>query len=134
MHWLVAIAEGFPLLTSHDHLAFIFDPLGIVTDLSQTSIRKVLLWAVLLSSYNYAFYHISGDDNVWADILGRWSAPVIHRLVLIPPLTSTKQDGLKWPFHASIKLLQDTAALPETCEIKDSLWCLPTEQILIPSL
>lgn len=128
-HPLSGILERFHLFTDHNYSVFIFDPLSTVSDLSQTSVRNVLRWAVLLSSYNFVCYHVTEDNNSCEAWLIRWSAPVICRLVTILPLSSTKQDAFEWPSHSSIKFLQDSAKSSETCELKGSLWCLPTGQI-----
>lgn len=29
-------------------------------------------WAIKLSAYRYVIEHVSGDRNVWADMLSRW--------------------------------------------------------------
>lgn len=50
MHWLVATLDGFDLFTDQNNSIFIFDPLSVVPDLSQTAVRKVLRWAVRLST------------------------------------------------------------------------------------
>ena len=49
MHWLVAIPAGFDLYTDRNNLIFVLDPLIVVEVMSQSSIRKVLQWAVKLS-------------------------------------------------------------------------------------
>lgn len=64
MHWLVSTPSGFDLYTDHNNLIFLFDPLSVVPDLAQTSIRKVLRWAVRLSVYSYTCIHIRGSENV----------------------------------------------------------------------
>lgn len=71
MHWLLATPDGFDLFTDHHNLIFLFDPLTVLLDLSQTSLRKVLYWAKHLSAYNYTCVHSQGVDSVWADLLGR---------------------------------------------------------------
>lgn len=72
MHWLTATPARFHLFTDYNNLIFIFDPLAVVADLGETSVWKVLRWAVLLSSYNYVCHHIDGDTkNVWADLRSR---------------------------------------------------------------
>ncbi len=60
MHWLLAVPEGFDLYTDHNNINFIFDPLAMIPDLSLSSARKVLRWAVRMSAYNYVVHHISG--------------------------------------------------------------------------
>jgi transposase InsO family protein len=111
MHWLAATPDGFDLSTDHNNLVFIFDPLSIVPDMSQTTLRKVLRWAVRLSTYNYTCLHIKGTDNVWADLLGRWSAPAtIRRLIRIPELPSSSDPDFEWPSLDSLADAQQTYA------------------------
>ncbi|OWZ13085.1 hypothetical protein PHMEG_00013655 [Phytophthora megakarya] len=33
---------------------------------------KLQRWAMVLTVYRYVIEHISGENNVWADILSRW--------------------------------------------------------------
>lgn len=42
MPWLLANSGGFDLFTDHHNLIFLFDPLAVVPDISQTYLRKVL--------------------------------------------------------------------------------------------
>lgn len=63
-HWLAATPLGFGLLTEHNNLVFIFDPLSQVSDLLEARVPKVLRWAVRLSIYSFICYDISGTDNV----------------------------------------------------------------------
>ena len=77
LHWIAATSAGFDLHTDHNNLVFLFDPLAVVPDMSQTTARKVLRWAVKLSLYNYVCIHVRGEDNVWADLLGRWTLPSV---------------------------------------------------------
>lgn len=68
IRWLASISDCFNLFTYHNNLVFPFDPLSLVPDLSQAALRKVIRWAVRLSGYNYVCLHISGANNVWADL------------------------------------------------------------------
>lgn len=108
MHWLVTNPDGFDLYTDHNNLIFLFDPLSVVPDLSQTSLRKVLRWAVRLSIYQYTCYHIKGEENVWADLLTRWSNAnrTVRRLVHIPELPSACSDDFEWPSAKDIADVQ----------------------------
>lgn len=47
MHCVLATTDGFDLLTDHHNLIFLFDPITVVHDLSQTTLRKVLRWTVV---------------------------------------------------------------------------------------
>lgn len=99
MNWLLADTQRFDLFSDYNNLIYIFDPTSVVTDISQPPIRKVLRWAIRLSVYNCNCVHINGEDNVWADLLGRWSAPppTIGRLVHIPALVSSSPKQFDWP-------------------------------------
>lgn len=84
-HWLVSCPDGFDLFTDHNNFTSIFDRIAVMPDIGQATTRKVLHWTVRLSLYNYVCMHISGDDNVWADLMTRWKIPTtIRRLVTIP--------------------------------------------------
>lgn len=108
MHWLLATPDGFDLYTDHQNLIFLFDPLAIVPDLSQTSLRKVLRWSVRLSTYNYTCVYIKGVDNIWPDLLGRWSAPAfVRRLVNISILPSSSSEEFVWPSPSELKMEQN---------------------------
>lgn len=94
-HWLAACPAGFDLYTDHNNLIFIFDPTTLMPDIGQVALRKVLPWAVRMSAYDYVCYHISGTDNIWADLLTRWCIPLTIRLH-----TSTAYDFHR--FHLAV--------------------------------
>lgn len=93
MHRLIATPDGFQLFTDQNNLIFLFGPLSVVSDLCQTSLLKVLRWAIRLSTYAYTYLHIKGSENVWEDLLRRWSAPLnLGGLVSIPEPPSSSAD------------------------------------------
>lgn len=51
VNWIVATPTGFDLYTDHNNFIFLFDPLSVASDMSATSLRKFLRWAVRLSMY-----------------------------------------------------------------------------------
>ena len=135
MHWLLATPDGFDLFTDHHNLIFIFDPYAVVSDLSQSSMRKVLRWAVRLSAYDYTCVHISGVDNVWADILSRWcTAKVVRRLVQVPGLPSSSCEDFQWPSLEEIADEQNKHAStrPKNLHSVDNVWRNPSKAIWIP--
>lgn len=96
MHWLVADPSVFDLHKDHNKFIFLFDPLSVVTDLRQTTLRIVLSWDVHLLVYNITCVHIKGPDNAWADLLGSWSAPaILSSLVHIKVLPSYSYSDCK---------------------------------------
>lgn len=81
------------MYTDHNNLIFIFDPLAVLPDIGLAAVHKVLRWAVRLSMYKYDCFCIRGDENVWADLMTRWSILLItRRLVNISPLPTTFED------------------------------------------
>lgn len=78
-------SAGFNLYTGHNYMQFIFDLLRYLPVLSVSFVRKVLRSAVALSWFNYVSYLISGNDNISADLIGRWTPPqTCGRLIRIP--------------------------------------------------
>lgn len=135
MHWLPATSNGFDRYTEHHKLVFLFDALAVVPDLSQTSLRKVLRWAVRLGSFNYTCIHILGVDNVWAGLLSRWTVPVtVHRIVSVPVLPSSSSFNFEWPPSQEIKFQQSKFIqdrLPNLGLI-DGLWKNSARSVWIP--
>lgn len=134
MHWLASCPEGFDLFTDHNNLIFIFDPRSIVPDLTLAAVRKVLRWAVKISTYNYECVHISGLKNEWADLMTRWSSqtPTIRRLISIPPLPSAEADEFEWPTAASIAASQKQHTPPHGLVNKEGLLHTTDGKIWIP--
>jgi transposase InsO family protein len=135
MHWLASCPSGFDLFTDHNNLIFLFDPLSVVPDLSQTSLRKVLRWAVQLSVYNYTCVHIKGAENVWADLMSRWALPLtVRRLVQIPTLPSSSAPDFEWPTSAALLDVQNRHRheRPPHLVLVDGLWCTPGGAKWIP--
>lgn len=96
IHWILETIDGLDLFTDHQNLIFLFDQLEVVPDLSKSSLRKVLRWAVTPSEYNYMCVHIKRVDNVWTDLLGRWSAPsMVRRIVQVPVLNSSSSSNFE---------------------------------------
>lgn len=135
LHWLTATPDGFDLLTDHNNLDFIFDPLSLMPDLSESSVRKVLRWAIRLSTYNYVCLHIHGGDNVWADLLSRWSAPPIsRRLLFISPFNSASDVDFESPTVAKLVEIQVScsSSRPAQLQLSDGLWQNSTGAFWVP--
>lgn len=94
IHWMLATPGALYLFTDPLIPISLFDPLSIMPDLSQSSVRKLLRWAFKLSTYLHPCVQIKISDNVCADLVALWSAPnAIRRLTCIPePLSSSKSD------------------------------------------
>jgi len=136
MHWILSDAQGFDIFTDHNNLVFIFDPLSVLRDISISSLKKVLRWAVRLSIYNYTCIHIPGADNVWADLLSRWAVPnKVRRIINIPLLPSAAADDFIWPNGPEIADEQEkySSTRPKKLVMVDGLLAYPTGAVWIPS-
>lgn len=117
-------APGLYLYTYQNNLIFLSDPIGILPDISQDALSKVLLCAVRMSMYDYTCIHIRGVYNIWADLLTRWTIPVsIHRLVSIPPLPNSFAADLAWTSATALRESQSdhAATRPPTAVVVGDL-------------
>ena len=69
MRWSLGTPDGFNLYTDHNSLIFTFYPLSVVPDLSASSVKKVLRWAVSLlhstciyPAVKTSWWILSGDE------------------------------------------------------------------------
>ena len=61
---------------------------------------KLQRWALLLMGYEYVIHDISGEVNVWADLLSRWGsdrATVAAVKLVDMPLSPMLQQDFVWP-------------------------------------
>jgi len=136
MHWILSDSAGFDIYTDHNNLVFIFDPLSVLRDISLSSLKKVLRWAVRLSVYNYTCIHIPGSENVWADLLSRWAVPnIVRRIIRVPALPSSSADDFIWPDNAEIAEAQHAhiSTRPKGLTAKDGLFINDYGAIWIPA-
>jgi hypothetical protein len=117
-------------------MIYIFDSRDRNPGVAQHSEARLLRWAMKLSSYNYVIEYIPGEDNVWADLLSRWSEPVARRVcrVLMAPITVP--DTFVWPTMADIAASQRSheSTKPPACHenIKLQLLVSSSGAIWIP--
>lgn len=129
-------ADRFEFYIDHNNLIFLLDPSSVVPDLSQTSLRKVIRWAVRLSMYKYTCFHIWSTDNVWADLLGRWFAPTtVRRLVRKLELPFSSAKHFEWPNAPVIVAVQAAAgsARPTNLTQVDTIWRNRKNAIWVPN-
>ena len=72
--YLLEQPAGFKLFTDHRNLVFMLDPFSVTNKARRNSVDKISRWALSLFSLNFSIHHITGDDNMWADLLTRWGA------------------------------------------------------------
>lgn len=127
MHWLFTCSRGFDLYTDHKHFVLRFDPTSTIVNLSQTTICRVLRWAVKLSAYNYTCIHVSGTDDFWTDFLSRWTVPRnFRRLITVPAISSSSANDFEWPTIDDIATSQKHHDSERTENLRlnsDGLYC-----------
>jgi hypothetical protein len=64
---------GFELFTDHRNLTYLYNPEAAGTVMKHTQ-EKLARWGVILRGFRYRIHHVSGEDNVWADLLSRWGS------------------------------------------------------------
>jgi hypothetical protein len=75
LEYLLLRPSGFKIFTDHRNLLYIFDPKYRSADVKKYTAAKLQRWALRLHAFSYTIEHISGDANVWADLLSRWASP-----------------------------------------------------------
>ncbi len=65
--------EFLRVFTDHCNVLFVFAPLALEPSSGRHIVSKVQRWASLLSLFDYIIEHVSGEENVFADILTRWA-------------------------------------------------------------
>lgn len=113
-HRLLACPSGSDLYNDHNNLIFFFYPTAIMPDIRQSVLQKILQWVVRMITYIYVRIHIRGNDNIWADLLTRWSIYLAIRLLIeILSLLTTFKDFV-WTSTAFIRSCQDTRLIATT--------------------
>jgi hypothetical protein len=74
--YLLLAAEQFSILSDHFNLKYMYAPLSLDPSLARHTVSKIQRWALKLATYNYRIEHITGELNVWTDLLTRWGAAV----------------------------------------------------------
>jgi hypothetical protein len=81
LHWAVIEKEAFAIMeaidrfrifTDHCNLMYVFDPGTPSAHFRQKTADKLPRWVSRLYEYHFVIKHISGEDNVGADMLSRW--------------------------------------------------------------
>ena len=73
MDYLLQAQKQTHVYTDHRNLLFVFAPLALEPALVRHIVSKVQRWALFLSRFPYVIEHVSGTENVFADIMTRWT-------------------------------------------------------------
>ena len=123
LDYMLLQLSGFWLFTDHKTLTFIFNPVAVNPNMAKHVASKIERWSMKLAAFRYHIVRITGEENVWADLLSRWGAtafsrphPKISSLLLAPVAPSLDPD-FKWPSHRELLRLQtETLNIPTDLE------------------
>ncbi|KAE9259400.1 hypothetical protein PR003_g34801, partial [Phytophthora rubi] len=79
LDYLLIRSKGFRLYSDHRNLIFLF---ALSEEIKKHVRGKLQRWSLKLTELRYTIEHISGEDNVWADMVSRWAGAV-------PPASDT---------------------------------------------
>jgi len=140
MEYLLLRERGFHLFTDHRNLQYIFDPHSVVGNVARYQADKLQRWSMVLRMFRYEIEFISGEENVWGDLLSRWGSrppeakiSKVYRLVSTAPL---QDEDFSWPTFQEIAQVQDKYQASETSLERDPVnQCLVNEagKVWIPS-
>lgn len=130
-NWSIADKEGYAIVesmnrldyitvnrithvyTDHANLLYIYDPVGRNPGIAKHTACKLARWALKLNEFRFVIEHVSGDENIWADILTRWAVQPRNEIyissrqalksVMLAPLNPALHKDLDWPKKIDIK-------------------------------
>ena len=147
----LAVPTPTEVNTDHRNLLFLYSPLALEPKLGRHVVTKVQRWALFLTRFSYRIHHLSGEENVFADIMTRWFRGYrgcltdseqelcrrVNRLALVTPpaYTSPTLAHSEWPSSATIVREQrkHAADVPAEAKRADGVWRLPNGRIWIPA-
>jgi len=125
--WLLLQPHGFHLFTDHRNLIYIFDPVGSRPTLPKHIADRLSRWALHLLGFRYTIHHITGDDNVWSDLLSRWGAsyprksPSLNLIYALPQgISPLQHEDFTWPTSNEIFRIQSRSHNSIIMEEEDS--------------
>lgn len=97
MHWIVATPNGLTYSRTIKRLCFSLTLSRTYPIYRRHPYERFFDW-VFVSARTIKSVHIKGFENVFADLLGSWSAPACIRLIVqIMVLLSSFADEFEWP-------------------------------------
>jgi transposase InsO family protein len=73
---LLQRGHSFTIYTDHRNLVYLFSSDVRQSDGRKQAVDRIERWIVIMGQFNYKIKHVKGEDNVVADMLSRWGAPV----------------------------------------------------------
>ncbi|KAF0776094.1 hypothetical protein AaE_000206, partial [Aphanomyces astaci] len=111
LDYLVVRAGGFRLFTGHRNLVCIFNPSGSNATMAKYQADKLQRLSLVMSTVPYTIKCVSGDANVWGDLLSRWDSapmdqPVANVRKWIHVVSPLQQVDFEWLTAATISDIQ----------------------------
>ncbi|OWY99894.1 hypothetical protein PHMEG_00029027, partial [Phytophthora megakarya] len=116
LEYLLLRPNGFRLYCDHANLIYIFAPHD---ELKRHVRDRLQRWSMRLCGLHYVIEHISGEHNVWADIVSRWHAREVVTVAAVqtrsrrtPPMAEISQlrpladVAFQFPNRADIRQAQ----------------------------
>ncbi|OWY93722.1 RNA-directed DNA polymerase [Phytophthora megakarya] len=125
--YLVQRADGFLVFTDHRNRRFIFAPTTVLASVPKYTADKLHRWSLILMGFRYEIHDISGDSNVWADLLSRWGSfftTVFAIRHTVFPVSHQLDSTFLWPTTGKIRAIQRERRPPPGVN-RDTLsaWC-----------
>lgn len=118
------------IFTDHANLVYIYDPYGRNPGIPRHTASKLMRWAIKLSGFRYVVEHLSGDRNVWADMLTRWAVKpnntlsskrvAIFKSLMFAPINPGIDKKLDWPSISEVIESQKKSKLIPTKRFKQT--------------
>ncbi|KAE9038096.1 hypothetical protein PR002_g6194 [Phytophthora rubi] len=111
LDYLLIRSKDFRLYSDHRNLIFIFAP---GDEIKKHVGGKLQRWSLKLNELRYTIEHISGEDNVWADMASRWAC------IELPRETTTVKRWQTQDTHVQVELrpLRPDSEWPTEDDIK----------------
>lgn len=103
----LVLGREVSIYTDHANLVQLYDPYGHNPGIPRHTASKLMRWAIKLSAFRYVIEHLSGDQNVWADMLTRWAVQPSTRInsirvgriksLMMAPVNPGVDAELDWP-------------------------------------
>ncbi len=129
LDYLLVRPNGFRLFTDQRNLVYIFNPSGSNSNMAKYQADKLQRWALVMSTFPYTIECVSGDANVWGDLLSRWASSWSNwfRLCSIPILSGRQFRPLVLARSLQLKRGRPHHLVSSGRTTSHSTWTLKTE-------
>ena len=105
LDYILLTTQPSHVYTDHKNPLFIFAPLTLEPALGRHVVSKLQRWALFLSRFSYVIEHVDGKQNVFPDILTRWTK-------------GYREDSLRLKTVCSLFLVSAEQIVPSAADIE----------------